>query len=533
MTIFNSNQIEEFLEATNNWELEKLYIDLASNKGKALTPVEKKFLRGLLCGCSPAEIASVVYQSRSSSTVRVYLSNGLYKYIEEMLSTQAGYSIKVKNWSRVTYLLEKAGYKKDRLLLQPVDSNKKSQKELETNLVKIKSTPLINWGAAIDVSNFQGRTTELTKIKQWILQDHCRLVLILGMAGIGKTAFSVKLAQEMQQDFEYIIWRSLRLAPTLEQILDELITALSPKLELKIADTVEHKLSQLIDCLRSARCLIVLDNFDSVLASQNKYTQTSNSSQDNSAITSLLSPIKYHPGHEIYQELIRRIGESQHQSCFVLTSREKTPEIAALEGEKLPVRSWKIMGLGKQESLSILQGKGLSELSEKESQILLDWYGGNPLFLQLVATATQELFGGNIAEFLNQGTVVFGDMRLILDQQFNRLSPIEKNVLYWLAINQDFVSVSQLQENIIPGLSPRLSQRLILEAVDLLQKRSLIEQQAGKFAQTPILIEYTIERLIEENFKLSAKQEDCLLMQTMLTARRQNHTRESRLKTEL
>lgn len=69
-------------------------------------------MRGLLCGFSPAEIANTVYQSRSSSTVRVYLSNGLYKYIEEMLTNQAGHFIKVKNWSRVTQLLEKAGYKK-------------------------------------------------------------------------------------------------------------------------------------------------------------------------------------------------------------------------------------------------------------------------------------------------------------------------------------------------------------------------------------------------------------------------------------
>lgn len=113
---------EEFVEAKNSWELEKLYIDLASAKGKALTPVEKKFLRGLLCGFSPAEIASTVYKSKSSSTVRVYLSNGLYKYIEEMLSIATGTSIKVKNWSRVTHLLEKAGYKKKLLATR---SNKK------------------------------------------------------------------------------------------------------------------------------------------------------------------------------------------------------------------------------------------------------------------------------------------------------------------------------------------------------------------------------------------------------------------------
>ncbi|MCF4969412.1 NB-ARC domain-containing protein [Nostoc sp. CMAA1605] len=532
MTTFDANQIEVFLEAGKNWELEKLYIDLASTKGKALTPVEKKFLRGLLCGCSPAEIASVVYQSRSSSTVRVYLSNGLYKYIEEMLSNQAGNSVKVKNWSRVTYLLEKAGYKKDKLQLQSINGNGKTIKEPENNLVKFKSTALIDWGAAVDVSNFQGRTTELGKIKQWVLEDNCRLVLLLGMAGIGKTAFSVKLAQELQSDFEYIIWRSLRLAPTLEKILEQLITLLSPEQQDKNADTVDEKISLLIDCLRSTRCLIVLDSFDSILVSNHQYNKDSNSNSENTDFTSLISPIKYHPEYEIYQELMQRLGESQHQSCVILTSREKTPEITALEGQNLPVRSWKLTGLGKKASFSILQSKGLSQLTEKESQILADWYAGNPLFLQLVARAIQDLFGGDINEFISQNTVIFGDLRLILEQQFNRLSQIEKNVLYWLAINQDWVSLSELQGNIIPGLSPRISQRLILDAVDLLQKRSLIEQHAGRFSPTPALIEYTTERLIEENLKLRAAKEDCLLMQTLLTAHNQNHTGKSRLKLE-
>ncbi|ADI63922.1 hypothetical protein [Trichormus azollae] len=103
---------EEFTEAQKNWALNKLNVDLASAKRKAFTPMEKKLVRGLLCGCSPAEVAKKVYQSSTSSTVRVYLCNELYKYIQDMLSNQAGCLIKVKNWSHVTHLLEKAGYKR-------------------------------------------------------------------------------------------------------------------------------------------------------------------------------------------------------------------------------------------------------------------------------------------------------------------------------------------------------------------------------------------------------------------------------------
>jgi hypothetical protein len=110
--VFRSNQLDEpFSMAEAQWKLEKLYVDLALAKGKALSPLEKKFLRGMLCGYSPAEIAKKVYQKNDSKTVRVYFSNGLYRYIELMLNVQTKNQIKIKYWSCVIYLLEKAGYK--------------------------------------------------------------------------------------------------------------------------------------------------------------------------------------------------------------------------------------------------------------------------------------------------------------------------------------------------------------------------------------------------------------------------------------
>ncbi|MBD2211574.1 NB-ARC domain-containing protein [Nostoc linckia FACHB-104] len=523
---------DDFIEAKNYWELEKLYVDLASAKGKALTPVEKKFLRGLLCGCSPAEIAKVVYQSGSSSTVRVYLSNGLYKYIEEMLSNQAGDSVKVKTWSRVTQLLEKAGYKKGWFHLQPVISSIKTNKDKDFNLSPHESTLIQHSDAAINTTMFHGRTQELMQVQHWILQERCRLVTILGMGGIGKTAFSTKLVEEIQEQFEYVIWRSLNFSPPLEVLLDQLIQVISPTPDPNSPETLESKIWQVVDGLRSCRCLIVFDHLDAILESSDRHEKIGIKNTPNYQI----SQIRYRQEYEGYRELIKRLGDIQHQSCVVLISREKPQEIAALEGERLPIRSLKLSGLTQQESILILKAKGLTHKSiPDECSALVERYAGNPLFIKLAATTIQELFAGNISEFIAQETVVFGEIRAILDQQFHRLSQIEKYLLYWLSLHPSFVSIRQLQKDtVLPGLSPLTSQRLILEAMELLQKRSLIEKQASRFSLSPVLIEYLVERLIEENLNLTYGKDSYLSMsQTILTENLKNFIRDNCLNLEI
>src|ERR671933_1415920 len=67
-----------------------------------------------------------------------------------------------------------------------------------------------DWGEAIDVSRFYGRQGELQTLETWILEDCCRAIGIFGLGGMGKTALSVKLSQQVQSQFDYVIWRSLQ-----------------------------------------------------------------------------------------------------------------------------------------------------------------------------------------------------------------------------------------------------------------------------------------------------------------------------------
>src|SRR5438128_10831424 len=71
----------------------------------------------------------------------------------------------------------------------------------------------VDWGEASDGGPFYGRAKELAVLEEWMVAQGCRLLAVLGMGGIGKTALAIQLARQLQPSFERIFWRSLLNAP--------------------------------------------------------------------------------------------------------------------------------------------------------------------------------------------------------------------------------------------------------------------------------------------------------------------------------
>ncbi len=362
-----------------------------------------------------------------------------------------------------------------------------------------------DWDEVIDLSNFCGRSLELETLEQWAISS--RLIAILGMGGMGKTVLSVKLAERLQSQFEYVIWRSLRDAPT-ETILSDLIQFLSQQQETELPDSVDGKLGRLMHYLRQHRCLLILDNVESILGTGEQAGH-------------------YPIGYEFYGELFKRIGETLHRSCVVITSREKPREVAALEGTA--IRSLKLTGLNSWETIELLKTKQLS-VTESAFEQLIQMYAGNPLALKIAATTIQDLFDGDVSEFLRHGTAVFGDISDLLDQQFDRLSDLEKQIMYWLTLDREGASLSDLAEDLVPPV-PR---RYLMEALASLARRPLVEKQGAKFTQQPVVMEYVTDRLIEQIYgeiwaENAAKSSKLPLFHThaLMKATVEDHIRES------
>lgn len=327
--------------------------------------------------------------------------------------------------------------------------------------------PVMDWGEAPSVETFYGRDEEIGHLKQWIVDDRCRLIAIIGMGGMGKSLLAAQVAQQVQDQFEYIIWRSLRNAPPLETLLAELVSFFSQQQDL------QPKPERLLRWLQTHRCLVILDNQETLLQAGEQAGQ-------------------YAADFADYSSLFELLGQANHQSCVLLTSREKSAEVAILEDFQGAVRSLPLQGSW-EASQAILEARQLVGTAAEKHR-LGEVYRYNPLALKMVSTSIQSLFSGSISTFLQQDTLIFKTIRQLIDRTFARLSSLEQTVMYWLAMNREWTTIAELQSDIVPPIS----RSQLLEILESLTWRSLIENRATDYTQQPVIMEYVIKEVIDQ-----------------------------------
>jgi WD40 repeat protein len=362
-----------------------------------------------------------------------------------------------------------------------------------------------DWGEAPDSTGFVGRAEELSLLQRWVVVERCRLVALLGIGGIGKTLLAARFAQTVAHGFERVYWRSLRNAPPVTDWLSGAIGFLSDQ-RLVPPASESDRIGALLQLLRSGPSLLVLDNSETLFEPRQ---------HDG----------RYRQGMDGYGRLLQAVGQTTHQSCLLLTSREAPPELLALGSG---ARRLELHGLACEDAQGLLADKHL--FGDMQSWLsLVERYGGNGLALRIVGDSVRQIYDGDIAAFLRDAIatygIVFGGIRRLLDVQFERLSPLEYEVLMRLAIERESISLAELAR-----MLPRVRHGMVVGAIETLRRRSLVErgELEASFTLQSIVLEYMTDRIVESvSEEIRGATPDVLLGHPLIKAQAKEYVRQT------
>jgi hypothetical protein len=450
---------------------------------KSLTAIQRTIVRGVIAGDSYQQIVVAAEINKSGDPTKKTVGRYQIGYIKETgaqlwqsLSQRLGQKVTKKSLAAVLHWYAKqSGFS-----LEPGTA------DLLTQKIEVKGT---DWGEGIQApgtnleteQRFYGRTTELATLKSWCLHYRCRTIALIGMGGIGKSTLTWELAHQLAAHFEQTIWRSLLNAPSATELCADLLRFLSPHQSGELPDTLEGQIALLIDFLSHNRCLLIFDNVESILAGQ-------------------VQAGKYLPDYEDYDLLFKSIGELSHQSCLLLTSREQPHTITRSQiANPQLVRSLNVGGLTSEPGHQLIQSYGCAALPDRMWQEVHQHYGGNPLALKIAAITAVEMTGGGEKVFdlyplMRQGKLPFRGINDILQRQFERLSAVEQQIVYWLAIEREPITLTQLRANLLPD--PQIHSE-ILNALQSLLRRCIVIRHEQSWTLQPVTIAYVTQRAID------------------------------------
>jgi AAA+ ATPase superfamily predicted ATPase len=312
------------------------------------------------------------------------------------------------------------------------------------------------------IIRFYGREKELNFLSHGILNQNAHLISVLGLSGIGKTTLVKRFIDLNIQQFEIIIWRSLKFPKSLDLLIDDLLNVCQQEAKA----TIDDKLKQLFNILKNKKCLIILDDLENIFVNRQFTGQ-------------------YKPEYQDYKTFLQMITEIEHQSCLILISQEKCQEMISLDSELYPIHSLELSGLDNA-ATEILKNQGLK--NEETWLNLINLYESHPKYLQYISILIKDVFQSEVAEFIKENSLILTeDFKTLFGLMWMRLSEVEKEILLKISQNDQPISRDEIKQLL------SLSSMDIINGLQSLTRRFLVsklENDQKLYTLSPIFKEY-------------------------------------------
>ncbi|MTJ48139.1 NB-ARC domain-containing protein [Dolichospermum sp. UHCC 0259] len=315
------------------------------------------------------------------------------------------------------------------------------------------------------ITRFYGREQELNLLSNGVLNQHTHLISVVGLSGIGKTTLVKRFIDLNIQQFEVIIWRSLKFPKSLDLLIDDLLNVCQQEAKA----TIDDKLKQLFNILKKKKCLIILDDLENIFVNCQFAGQ-------------------YKPEYQDYKTFLQMITEIEHQSCLILISQEKCQEMISLDTELYPIHCLELSGLDNS-ATEILKNQGLN--NEENWLNLINLYESHPKYLQYISILIKDVFQGEVSEFIKEDNLILTeDFKTLFDSIWMRLSEVEKEILLKISQNDQPISRDEIKQflslssmDIINGLQS-LTRRFLVTKLENDQKLYTLSAVFSEYLRT-------------------------------------------------
>ncbi|MFB2921533.1 tetratricopeptide repeat protein [Aerosakkonema funiforme] len=259
-----------------------------------------------------------------------------------------------------------------------------------------------------------GRKTEVEELQKWLADPNIKTIGIQGLGGIGKSSLAAYLYQNSTFAAKY--WADVSQKPDFAAFAEKTIPALGGSVT-QTGD-ITQLINDLLKCLRQQRCLLVIDNLETLLNEAREFPDSA------------------------YQQLFSRWLQQGDTSTLLLTTQEQ-PKLLQAEKNWYPLK-----GMTPSDGAELLQKLEIQGTIE-ELAAFAKSVDGHPLTLQLVAGFLRQYCYSQLSGVAELGLQQFD---LVFHQAEGVHRDKEDARLEWI-LQQHLQRLSQEQQNFFANLS--------------------------------------------------------------------------------